>query len=135
MTEYGLAPVNSDPRLTVAATPGAIRNPGWLAPEIINPFHNDDGMPVTESKAADVFAFAMITVEVFTGEAPFAGQIPTKAAFRVLGGERPEMPQNAQQIGLTSEMWMLLEDCWDHDPQGRPTAKKILRKWKGFVEH
>jgi len=106
---------------------------GWLAPEIINPSHNDGEMPVIESKAADVFAFAMLALEAFTGDVPFVGQTPTTAASRVLQGERPEIPQNAQEIGLTGEMWKLLESCWYQDPEKRPTVRKVIKRWRKFV--
>ena len=106
-----------------------------MAPEIINLSHDDGEMPVIESKAADVFAFAMLAVEVFTGEVPFVGQTPTTAASRVLRGERPEIPQNAQQIGLTAEMWKFLGTCWHQDPKKRPTVGKVVKKWRKFVSH
>jgi len=62
LTEYGLAPINSDPNFTVAATPGSAGTSRWLAPEIITPAQKRGAVPVTESKAADVFAFAMFAV-------------------------------------------------------------------------
>ena len=135
LTEYGLAPINSDPSFTVAATPGAVGNSRWLAPEIISPSYNRAGMPVTESKAADAFAFAMLAVEVFTGKVPFQDETPTVAASCVRRGERPVIPQNAEQLGLTREMWKFLESCWHQDPKKRPTMKNIVRRWRGFVEH
>jgi len=87
-----------------------------------------------ESKSADVFSFAMLAVEVFTGAPPLEGRTPAKAAYDILRGERPEMPGNAQAIGLTTEMWMLLENCWQQDPEERPTMGGVVRRWRTFVE-
>ena len=134
LTEYGLAVISSDPRFAVPVAPGVTGTSRWLAPEIIDPSDNGDGISVVESKPADVFAFAMLAVEVFTGEVPFEGQTSAMAASRVLRGERPEMPGNAQDVGLTGEMWKLLESCWQQDPEKRPTMDEVVRKWEKFVE-
>ena len=91
-------------------------------------------MPVMESKAADVFAFAMVAVEVYTGEVPFQGDPPAMAASRVLKGGRPEMPRDAEQMGLTNDIWEFLERCWHQNPKKRPTMKEVVRKWQRFVD-
>ncbi|KAF9789416.1 kinase-like domain-containing protein [Thelephora terrestris] len=115
LTEFGLAPINSDPNFTVAATPGSVGTSRWLAPEIIAPGARKGGnMPVMESTAADVFAFAMISLEVFTGG-------------------RPEMPKDAQAIGLTAGMWTLLESCWQQSPKKRPQMEEVVERWGQFV--
>jgi len=127
LTEYGLAPINSHSRFAVQIS-------GWPAPEIIDPSHDDDGMPVTESTSADVFAFAMLVVKVLTGETPFHGRQPAMAAECIRGGERPRMPRNSREVGLTGEMWELLESCWQQDPGKRPTMGEVVRRWEAFVE-
>ena len=88
---------------------------------------------MTESKPADVFAFSMLAVGVLTGEVPSKEQENETAVLRVLEGGRPEMPGNAQAIGLTREMWELLERCWQVDPKKRPTMEEVVRKWGKFV--
>jgi len=135
LTEYGLAPVNSDPSFTVAATPGAVGTSRWLAPEIINPPRKGNVMPVMESKPADVFAFGMFAVEVFTGKIPFEEQKNEAVVLQISRGGRPLLPTNAQAVGLTSEMWKLLESCWQQIPKKRPTMDEVVRRWETFVEH
>ena len=66
-------------------------------------------MLVVESKVADVFTFAMLVVEVFTGKVPFEGQKNEALVLLISQGGRPENPQ---AVGLTNEMWKLLESCW-----------------------
>ena len=90
-------------------------------------------MPVMESKAADVFAFAMFAVEVFTGKIPFGEQKNEAVVLRISQGGRPEMPGNAQAIGLSVEIWNLLESCWRQDPKKRPTMAEVVRRWQKFV--
>jgi len=92
-------------------------------------------MPVMESKAADVFAFAMFAVEVFTGKIPFEEQKNEAVVLRISRGGRPEMPANAQAVGLTAEMWKLLESCWNQSPKKRPAMDEVVRRWRKFVEN
>ena len=134
LTEYGLATINSDPSFTLAATPGVVGTSRWLAPEIINPVRKGNSMPVMESKPADVFAFSMFAVEVFTGKRPFEGK-NTVIDSRISRGDRPEMPGNAQEVGLTTEVWKLLESCWQQYPKKRPTMEEVVRRWEKFVDH
>ena len=135
MTEYGLAPINSDPSFTVAATPGAVGTSRWLAPEIITPTRKGAAMPVMESKAADVFAFAMLAVEVFTGKMPFEEQKNEAVVLRISQGGRPAMPVNVREIGLTVEMWGVIESCWQQMPKKRPTMSEVVKKWQKFVDN
>ena len=135
MTEYGLGPINNDPSFTIMATAEAVGASRWLAPEIINPSHRYNGMPVMETKPADVFSFAMLVVEVFTGKIPFEELKNEVVALRISQGGRPEMPKDAQAMGITDGLWHLLESCWDQNPKKRPTMEEVVRRWRMFVEH
>ena len=86
-----------------------------------------------ESKPADVFAFAMLAVEVFTGKIPFGEQKNEAAVLRISQGGRPEMPQNAQETGLTADIWNVLQSCWQQNPKKRPTMQEVVRKWQSFI--
>ena len=88
-----------------------------------------------ESKAADVFAFAMFAIEVFTGKIPFEEQKNEAVVLRISQGGRPEMPENAQAVGLTDEMWKILDSCWQQNPKKRPTMEEVVRRWQKLVEH
>ena len=134
MTDYGLAPINSNPTFTIAATPGVFGTSRWLAPEIIDPPRKGRCRPLVESKPADVFAFAMLAIEVFTGKVPFWGQKNEAVVIRIVQGGRPNMPENARLVGLTSEMWKFLEICWHQNPRKRPTMDVVVRRWEKFVE-
>ena len=128
--EYGLHPVISDPKFTIVTISGSSR---WLAPEIINPLSKATSKPLTESKPADVFAFAMLAVEVFTGRVPFSNPGNMPVAIQIVGGNRPAKPQAAEQLGLTAEMWKFIENCWTTNPNGRPTIDEVVRTWEGFI--
>ena len=90
-------------------------------------------MPATVSKAADVFAFGMLAVEVFTGKIPFEGQKNKAAEVQISQGGRPERPRNARTVGLTEGMWKLIEDCWQQDPRTRPGMEKVVRRLEACI--
>ena len=134
LTEYGLAPINSDPDFTVAATPGAAGTSRWSAPEMITPTRKGTTVQVKESAAADIFAFGMIAIEVFTGKIPFEEQKNEAIVLHVSQGARPAMPENAHDVGLTVDMWELLESCWQQNPKDRPTAGEVVRRLEKLME-
>ena len=76
----------------------------------------------------------MVAVEVYTGRVPFQEELPGMSASRVLKGERPEIPQDAERTGLTREIWEFLERCWHQNPKKRPTMKDVVKKWRRFVD-
>lgn len=76
----------------------------------------------------------MFAVEVFTGEMPFKNRRNEAVALLILQGNRPEMPRNSQTVGLTGDMWNLLQSCWQPDPSNRPTMEELVGRWQEFVE-
>jgi hypothetical protein len=77
----------------------------------------------------------MFAVEIFTGKIPFGGQRNEAVVVRISRGGRPEMPGNAQEVGLTGEMWKLLESCWQQNPEKRPTMEEVVRIWEELLEY
>ena len=125
-----MAFVNTNHNLSIVSPPGA--NSTWLAPEIIDPL--DSTNVDVQSKPADIFAFGMLGVAVFTGELPFGEYNGVMAAQQISRGSRPERPRNAEDIGLTPEIWRFFERCWDHDPLRRPTIEEVVMKYEGLLE-
>ncbi|KAF9642266.1 kinase-like protein [Thelephora ganbajun] len=123
--DYGLSPITSN---SIAENLGVARSPRWLAPEII-------GLPSeASSKSADVFAFAMLAVEVFTGRTPFEDTNDDLViANQILDGKRPAKPQAGKQPGITAKMWKFIKKCWNASPNKRPTIDEVVRTWEGFV--
>lgn len=102
----------------------------WRAPEILNGTGQSTDKLVTESKQADVFAFGMVAVEVFTGRAPSYLKGDTLDRGLVLKKNRPEKPENAAEVGLTDGIWELLQRCLKEEPNERPTMEDIVKEWK-----
>jgi len=119
----------------------------FMAPELLAPsrFGLDQCAP---SKEADIYAMAMsiyqvrttrfpaspladFSWQVLTGTPPF-GKLPMpEVVSKVLEGERPTKPANALELGLSDEVWKLLEDCWQTQRELRPSVKDVLDRVKG----
>ena len=123
LTDFGLAPITNNSNLTVALSSVGNQDSTWLAPEIV---HSSASTEV-DLKPADIFSFAMLVYVVLTGRTAFSECSPLRAASRIWAGEKPVCPQNAEKIGLTRQIWGLLEMCWDINPTLRPTIVDVVR--------
>ena len=128
LSEYGLDSVLTNPDFDTADTPGTDGIGKWLAPEITALTSGGD-KPVEVSKPTDVFAFAMLAVEVFTGEAPWGETTKVKLVTPdIKRGLRPSKPA---EVG--EEMWDLIQSCWSQDPNSRPVIGNVVKKLKELV--
>jgi len=101
--------------------------PRWMAPEILNV----EGLNTTRpSKESDVYAFAMVVVEVFTCRPPFPELGHAAVLIRVVGGERPPRPEEACRLGLSDSVWEMVEKCWEQEPLPRPKISEVLKFFK-----
>lgn len=124
LTDHGLGDFKRNPQLTMAVDPRAIETP--LAPEL----SRVTGASVTESKPADIFALVMLTFELLTGKRPFSGQPAAIIALLISQGIRPELPLNAEDVGLTAQVQNLLQRGWRQDPLKRPTVHEVIWVFK-----
>lgn len=53
-----------------------------------------------------------------------------EAVFKVLEGETPLKPMDALEVGLSDDVWKLLEDCWQTERTLRPPVKDVLGRVK-----
>lgn len=89
----------------------------WLAPEVF-----ETGVISAKS---DIYAFACVLYELFSGCPPFAhirldATVMCKVAFLQ---ERPTRPSS---LALSDAVWALITQCWAQDPTARPTAQYAL---------
>ncbi|KAL0580453.1 hypothetical protein V5O48_001523 [Marasmius crinis-equi] len=87
----------------------------------------------TTSKASDIFAFAMCALEIFTSSPPW-GVLPEKHIVRMVVHEdaRPDRPDYglSLRVGLTDQMWDIIEESWHKEARLRPTFDIIARLWQ-----
>ncbi|KAF9791988.1 kinase-like domain-containing protein, partial [Thelephora terrestris] len=106
ITEYGLDTLFSWPSRT--SVPRCLR---WADPRW------------SHQKEGDIFSFAMVLIEVFTGQAPYFPEPDSVALSALKRGERPERPTH---MDLNAKLWALTEGSWDEDSSKRPEILKIL---------
>ena len=115
-----------------AATPGVVGISRWLAPELINPPRKKGHRQEAGTEQADIFAFAMLAIEVFTGALPFGDARHETAILMIAQGQRPGKPQGAENLGFTPEIWKSIQRCWNQNPVKRPGVGDVEAAWRGF---
>ena len=142
ITDFGLARVTKNLDSIRSASGDQGHTARWTAPEVLK----EEG---EHSKEADVFAFAMVMIEVrrgrviwvefmtychleppqaFTGAIPFDNIPPAPAMFAIMSGGRPPRPTHP---ALTEQLWILMQCCWHQDPHLRPETSKVLTVLNG----
>ena len=132
LSDYGLMPIQSNHTFMIAATPGAVGISRWLAPELINPPRKKEYRQPAGTEEADIFAFGMLTLEVFTGELPYGSARHETAILMIARGRRPEKPQGIESRGFTPEIWKHIQKCWDQNPAKRPSVDSLVAAWCEF---
>lgn len=101
-------------------TQGGIGTVHWTAPEILNEEENCD------LQKADSYSFGIVLWEMLTRKAPFEGRSPAMVAVNVIrDDERPEMPESH----IFDQGYIdLMTNCWEKDPDTRPTFLEILSR-------
>ncbi|KAG6907606.1 hypothetical protein DXG01_008224 [Tephrocybe rancida] len=128
LADFGLSSI-SDPDIlawtshsSAASKGGSVR---WQAPEL---FDVENDSLVKNTQASDVYAWACVCYEIFTGNVPFYQLLrdPT-ITLQVKSGARPTKPPYSSlpwhEWGLTEPVWTLMQDCWQEYPAARPTIE------------
>lgn len=74
--------------------------------------------------------------QVLMGAPPFASRQKQELACEVaLEGKRPPRPNNSESLGITDEIWELLELCWAEDASSRPKVSHVMRRLEGMTKN
>jgi len=110
--DFGISTVVTKGHITPCSeAETSLGSPQYAAPELAQDNH---------TSKVDIFSFAIILWEIAMRAQPwpefrFGSQIASKYA----AGERPEIP--------SGNFWKkLIERCWDHNPDNRPTYKEAF---------
>jgi len=132
VSDYGLMTIQSNHAFMNAATPGVVGISRWLAPELINPPRKKGSRQPAATEPADIFAFAMLAIEVFTGALPFGDVRHETAILMIAQGQRPVKPQVEESHGFTPEIWKYIQKCWNQNPAKRPIIEGVVSAWQRF---
>ncbi|KAJ7057695.1 kinase-like domain-containing protein [Mycena amicta] len=117
LADFGLSSVIDSKILLSTSTVkmgGTVR---WQAPELFTGTKN--------SFSSDIYAFACVCYEIFTGYVPFWELTNDVAVmFQVIQGQRPK--RSPGNIPEKEKLWRLMTECWDGDPEKRPTAPQVV---------
>ena len=68
----------------------------------------------------------LIPHQVLTGEQPFRNIKSMELAYHVSFGVRPDLPANAEAIGISDSLWKLIRKCWDGENRRRPRVQEVV---------
>lgn len=111
ITDFGLSRLQNQITSMTGSKPAGTSH--WMAPELL-----DGGLP---SKPADVYSFALLAWELYTGLVPFSHLQGAALGYGVITKkERPRRPER-----MDGPTWEMVEKCWTHDASQRPTFATI----------
>ncbi|KAJ7447963.1 kinase-like domain-containing protein [Mycena latifolia] len=124
LADFGLAIVTDATLGTTSNTrPGSAR---WMAPEL-----HDYKIKFKRTEASDVYAFACLCIEIYTGDQPFRN-IPhdITVVLGVLNQMRPPRPSSSGPPdgtrAMSDRLWATVQACWAHEPSDRPNMYEVL---------
>ena len=91
----------------------------WLAPEQVT-----SASVSAPTEKADIWSFGLLCLEVFTGKDPYHGLTDIRVIALLNQGDHPEHP-GSTAVGLSPNMWDLMQSCWQIDPTQRPLMSEI----------
>ena len=121
VTDFGLSKSESLATAATQATAGgdAKGTPAYMAPELLQ--HN------IFTEKGDVYAYGMIVFEVLTGDTPWSGLNQMQIMMQVcIQKDRPKLDG-----GAPADLVALMQRCWDHEPDARPTFAAIKAELLG----
>lgn len=117
VADFGLTRFISDKKVMTQ-----VGTPMWMAPEIIM------GRKYTEK--ADVYAFGIILWEILTRAEPYEDKEAMQIVVEVVNdGLRPTLTPHL----VRSPIVPLMRDCWQTDPEKRPTFAKVVERLNQLI--
>jgi len=126
LADFGLAGFADATLVThTSNNAGSIR---WMAPELHNP-EIFDLKELRRTAASDVYAFACVVLEIYTGNYPFS-DTPRDGTviLKVMQGQRPIRPMVDTGKTVSDDLWCLIELCWQQAPSDRPQMLSVVER-------
>ncbi|KAG6910301.1 hypothetical protein DXG01_011698 [Tephrocybe rancida] len=138
LSDFGLTVFGDATVATHSSNPhGSVR---WMAPELLNPEIFDMDVFI-KTRASDVYAFACVCLELYTGHHPFVEAANDAAViYRVMMGLRPALrlalPGDETDFVIPGHAEEVVEWCWKHQPEERPEIMdvvQIMKTWDSMM--
>ncbi|XP_022797339.1 fibroblast growth factor receptor-like [Stylophora pistillata] len=101
----------------------------WTAPEHL--FNVSDEKNLRVSEKSDVWSYGIVLFEIFTlGGVPYPGWNEWKVVYE-LKVNKYRMPQPEH---VSEEQYQLMVDCWNEDPDARPTFDLLHEVTTSFLQ-
>ncbi|XP_055329218.1 atrial natriuretic peptide receptor 1-like isoform X2 [Paramacrobiotus metropolitanus] len=108
----------------------------WRAPELLR-----QQMPVKGTQKGDVYSFAILLQQIILRTGPFdtpgdatkAHQTAKEVIMEVKKGTQPPFRPQVPPSACSSELFGLMERCWEEYPIERPTFSKIKEGLKKVI--
>ncbi|KAK2863634.1 hypothetical protein Q5P01_003167 [Channa striata] len=123
VTDYGLPMILHSQNLSLPEDPQELL---WTAPELLrNPAQGG-------SFAGDVFSFSIITQEVISRTLPYAMMdMPAHEIVERLKNPPPLCRPIVSVDEAPADCLSLMNDCWNEDPNKRPSFDDIFKQFRG----
>ncbi|KAK7050882.1 hypothetical protein VNI00_004994 [Paramarasmius palmivorus] len=82
------------------------------------------------SRPSDVYAFAVCALELFSTMPPW-GVLSETHVYNLVVHEnaRPDRPDNPLELGLSDQIWGIIEEAWQPEARFRPAFDIIVKMW------
>jgi serine/threonine protein kinase len=124
LSDFGLAKKLTEFTETFTHAGTGIGTPAWSSPEYLEANH--------QGEKSDVWSWAVIAVELFTGDLPWPGLTPLQIISALQSGKRPPMPSTTGSDGCPQALAELVRQCWSTAVRSRPTFLDILSRLEGM---
>ncbi|TDL22511.1 kinase-like protein, partial [Rickenella mellea] len=99
----------------------------WQAPELLIPADSKEEVGNMTTKS-DVYAFACVCLEIFTGEVPFSDLEDDAGVIMAITvkHQRPSRPSTPASAELDDTLWKIMMSCWATRPEDRPSTDELV---------
>ncbi|KAG1872879.1 kinase-like domain-containing protein [Suillus tomentosus] len=106
-------------------------NVRWAAPENFQVPEDDESIS-SPQLASDIYSFACIMLQVFTGKVPYSEfRSDHQVTVQILRGRKPARPMTPF---IADALWDFMQKCWLDKLEQRPSANEVLTFIQGQLE-